>query len=65
MNYNGIGVLEILQIIFIILKCMGLINLTWVQVFIPTFISIGLSALIIIVTVTIAIIDQIKYHSCR
>ena len=65
MNYNGIGVLEILQIIFIILKCMGLINLTWVQVFIPTFISIGLAALIIIVTVTIAVIDQIKYHSNR
>ena len=64
-NGGGSGTLGVLQILFIVLKLTGLIDWTWVQVFIPTFISIGLAALIIIVTVTITIIDHIKYHSNR
>ena len=69
MNNNnssgGIGVLGVLQIIFIVLKCIGVIDLTWLQVFIPTFISLGLTALAIIIIIAVLVIDQIKYHSCR
>lgn len=62
---GGIGVLGVLQIIFIVLKCIGVINLTWVQVFIPTFVSVGLTALAIVILLAVVIIDQWKYHSCR
>ena len=55
-NYNsdnnssgGIGLLGALQIIFIVLKCLDLIDLTWVQVFIPTFIFGGLLAIGVVV----------------
>jgi hypothetical protein len=50
---SGMGLLGVLQIIFIVLKCLDLINWTWVQVFIPTFISIGLLLIIIIVALVI------------
>ena len=62
---SGIGVLGVLQIIFIVLKCMGLTEFTWLQVFIPTFVSLGLTALAIVIIIAVLIIDQIKYHSCR
>lgn len=62
---SGVGVLGVLQIIFIVLKCIGVIDWTWVQVFIPTFISIGITTLAIIFLVAVLVIDQIKYHSCR
>lgn len=40
-NNSGISsLLNIVQIIFIILKCFNLINWSWYKVFIPTFISI-------------------------
>lgn len=62
---SGVGVLGVLQIIFIVLKCADLIDWTWLQVFIPTFISLGLTALAIVIIIAVLIIDQIKYHSCR
>lgn len=62
---SGVGALGVLQIIFIVLKCMGLTDLTWLQVFIPTFVSLGLTALAIVIIVAVVIVDQIKYHSCR
>lgn len=46
---GGIGILGILQIIFIVLKCTNLIDWTWTQVFIPTFIGGGLLAIAVIV----------------
>ena len=62
---GGIGVLGVLQIIFIVLKCIDVIDWTWVQVFIPTFISLGLTGLAIVIIIAVLIIDQWKYHSCR
>ncbi len=50
---GGVGVLGVLQIIFIVLKCLDLIDWTWAQVFIPTFISLGLLLTIIIVALVI------------
>jgi hypothetical protein len=46
---GGVGILGILQIIFIVLKCTNLIDWTWTQVFIPTFIGGALLALAVVV----------------
>lgn len=45
---SGIGVLGVLQIIFIVLKCLDLVSWTWLQVFIPTFIGIGITVVVLI-----------------
>lgn len=45
---SGIGVLGVLQIIFIVLKCLDLVTWTWAQVFIPAFIGIGITVVVII-----------------
>lgn len=36
------GVLEFLTVVFIVLKLVGVIDWSWVQVFIPVYISIGI-----------------------
>lgn len=46
---GGVGVLGILQIIFIVLKCLNIIDWTWTQVFIPTFIGTALLAIAVVV----------------
>jgi hypothetical protein len=46
---GGIGILGVLQIIFIVLKCLDLVDWTWTQVFIPTFIGGALLAIAIVV----------------
>ena len=46
---SGVGVLGVCQIVFIILKCLNLVNWTWTQVFIPTFIGVGLFAIVILI----------------
>lgn len=38
----GIGILGLLQVAFIVLKVIGIINWSWWKVFIPTYISIAL-----------------------
>ena len=48
-NSGGTNVLTELKIIFIVLKLLDLINWSWWAVFIPTFISIGLWVLLLIV----------------
>ena len=52
-NSGGTNVLTVLQIIFIVLKLLDLINWSWCAVFIPTFISIGLWVLLLIVLVVL------------
>ena len=46
---TGIGIFGCLQVVLIVLKCFHLINCIWVQVFIPTFISIRCSLIVLIV----------------
>ena len=46
---GGIGIYGVLQIIFIVLKLLKLINWSWWLVFIPTFISIGITLLAVFV----------------
>lgn len=48
-NSSGLGLIGVVQIVFIILKLFNLINWTWVQVFIPTFIGIGLTIIVLII----------------
>ena len=48
-NSSGLGLLGVVQIVFIILKLFNLINWTWVQVFIPAFIGIGLTIIVLII----------------
>jgi uncharacterized protein (DUF2062 family) len=50
---GGLGALGVLQIIFIVLKCLDLVDWTWTQVFIPTFIG---GALLAIATIVLFVI---------
>ena len=50
---SEMGLLSVLQIIFIVLKCLDLIDWTWWQVFIPTFIGLGLLFIIILISLII------------
>lgn len=47
------GILGVLQVIFIVLKCLGLIDWTWPQVFIPMFIGLALIAIVLLVVLII------------
>lgn len=44
----GVNTLDVLQIIFIVLKCIGVIDWTWLQVLIPLWIQIGVSMIVIL-----------------
>ena len=46
---SGVSALSVIQIILIVLKLFDLINLTWVQVFIPTFISFGIIVIALLI----------------
>ena len=48
---GGMGMLSWLQVIFIVLKVLNLIDWSWFKVFIPTWIGLGLFAIIIILLV--------------
>ena len=43
---GGVSVLGVIQIVFIILKCVGVINWPWTTVLIPTWISLSLAAFV-------------------
>jgi hypothetical protein len=44
-NNGGLGVLGVLEIIFIVLKCIGAINWSWWIVLIPLWIDLSVVAL--------------------
>ena len=48
---GGIGFTGLLQVAFIVLKLIGIINWSWVWVLSPTWISIILAVLVIIVAI--------------
>ena len=52
---GGIGFFGLLQVCFIVLKVMGIINWSWIKVFLPTFTGGGLTVLLLIVCVIIAL----------
>ena len=45
---NNPGILTILQVVFIVLKLTNLIDWSWWMVWIPTFISLGISVIAIL-----------------
>lgn len=47
-NYKGIGFWGALQLAFIILKLCKIITWSWIAVFIPTLISIGILGIVLI-----------------
>lgn len=53
---SGVSALGVIQIVLIFLKLFNLTNLTWVQVFIPTFISFGV--IVIVVLISLIIINR-------
>lgn len=57
-SVTGTGVLDVLQIIFIVLKLTGLIDWSWWAVFAPLFISLGLVAILVILTVISRKVDE-------
>lgn len=46
---SGMSLLGVLQIIFIVLKCVGVIDWSWWAVFIPTWINIGIIAIALVI----------------
>lgn len=50
-NRNGIGVLGVLQIVFIVLKLCDVLQWSWWMVFIPAYISTGLTIILIVIAV--------------
>ncbi|MGN1218117.1 MAG: hypothetical protein ACI4TD_09075 [Phocaeicola sp.] len=50
-NGSGIGVLGVLQIIFIVLKLCDVLQWSWWMVFIPAYISAGLTVILIVIAI--------------
>ena len=50
---SGVSAMGVIQIVLIFLKLFNLINLTWVQVFIPTFISFGVIVIVVLISLII------------
>lgn len=52
-SVTGLGLLEVLQLIFIVLKLVGVINWSWPIVLIPLWVILGVSFIgIVIISVT-------------
>ena len=59
-NSSGLGVLSVLQIIFLVLKLTGLITWSWVLVLIPLWISLSILALVVIAVIIAVCLEQFK-----
>ena len=59
----GMGILGVLQIIFIVLKLVGVINWSWWLVLIPTWINLGLSLLFILILVIVLFITVLRRNN--
>ncbi len=57
---SGIGVLGVLQIVFIVLKLLNLISWNWLVVFIPLWISLAFFVLAMIFLLICEVIDGRK-----
>lgn len=57
---GGLNILGVVEIVFIILKLLGIINWSWWIVLIPLWIDLGITLLIILVIIIVAIIKANK-----
>ena len=55
---GGVGILTVMQIVFIILKLCNLIDWAWPIVLIPLWIQFGIIFILLVVLVLIFIIDS-------
>ena len=53
-NGSGIGFLGVLQIIFIVLKLCNILQWSWWMVFIPAYISAGLTVILIVLSIILS-----------
>lgn len=53
-NGSGIGFLGVLQIIFIVLKLCNVLQWSWWMVFIPAYISAGLTIILIVIAIILS-----------
>ena len=53
-NGSGIGFLGVLQIIFIVLKLCNVLQWSWWMVFIPAYISAGLTVILIVIAIILS-----------
>lgn len=55
---GGLNILGVVEIVFIILKLLGIINWSWWIVLIPLWIDLGITLLVILVIIVTIIIDN-------
>ena len=53
-SYAGIGVVGVLEIIFIVLKLVGVIDWSWWVVLIPLWIDLGMSFILVLIVFIIS-----------
>ena len=53
---GGLSILGVVEIVFIILKLLGIINWSWWIVLIPLWIDLGITLLTILIIIIVAII---------
>lgn len=53
---GGMGLAEVLQVVFIVLKLCHIINWSWLWVLAPTWISLGLVLLILLIVFIVILI---------
>lgn len=57
---TGAGILDILLIIFVVLKLIGVITWPWAVVLIPLWIGLGIIALVVIIGLIVIIASSLK-----
>ena len=57
---GGLGICGVLQIIFIVLKVLDMISWTWWQVFIPTWIVLGITLMAITIALLVVVATNSK-----
>ena len=57
----GIGLLDVLLVIFVVLKLLKVITWSWWLVLMPLWIGIGLVILVILCAIIVAAIDNRRY----
>lgn len=54
---SGMGILGVLQIVFLALKLTGLITWSWPVVLIPSWISLGILVILLIIALIVVLVD--------
>jgi hypothetical protein len=57
---TGVGILGVLQIVFIVLKLTGVITWSWWMVLMPLWINIGIIILFLVIVFLVVFIKELK-----